>query len=47
MRSAAVPGRTRHADRVARADFVIHTDGSLEDTNRQVDDVLRELRQAN
>ena len=31
------------ADKIAKADFVIRTDGSMEDTNRRVDEVLRQL----
>ena len=31
------------ADKAARADFVIRTDGTFEDTDRQVKDVLRKL----
>jgi dephospho-CoA kinase len=31
-------------DKAARADYVIRTDGSLEETNRQVQGVLEELR---
>ena len=31
------------ADKAARADFVIRTDGTFENTDRQVDEVLREL----
>jgi dephospho-CoA kinase len=30
-------------DKVARADFVIRTDGSFEDTHRQVDELARRL----
>ena len=30
--------------KASRADFVIRTDGSFEDTDRQVDEVLRDLR---
>ena len=32
------------ADKAARADFVIHTDGTFEHTERQVDDVLATLK---
>ena len=32
------------ADKIARADYVIRTDGSFDDTNREVDAVLAELR---
>jgi dephospho-CoA kinase len=31
------------ADKIARADFVIHTEGSFEDTDRQIDQVLAAL----
>jgi dephospho-CoA kinase len=31
-------------DKVARADYVIRTDGSLEETDRQVEQILHELR---
>jgi dephospho-CoA kinase len=31
------------ADKVARADYVIRTDGTFEETNRRVDDVHRQL----
>ena len=31
------------ADKAARADFVIHTDGTFENTERQVEDVLKRL----
>jgi dephospho-CoA kinase len=34
------------ADKVARADFVIHTDGTYEETRRQVDTVVAALRQS-
>jgi dephospho-CoA kinase len=30
-------------DKIRRADFVIHTDGSIEDTNRQVDQLAGQL----
>ncbi len=33
------------ADKAARADFVIHTDGSMRDTDAQVRDVLQQLRE--
>ena len=33
------------ADKAARADFVIRTDGTFEETNRQVDAVISALRQ--
>ena len=33
------------ADKAARADFVIRTDGTFEETNRQVDAVMSALRQ--
>jgi dephospho-CoA kinase len=32
------------ADKVARADFVIQTDGTFEETDRQVEDMYRKLR---
>lgn len=32
------------ADKVALADFVVRTDGSTADTDRQVDEILRQLR---
>lgn len=32
------------ADKVARADFVIQTDGTFEETDRQVEDTYRKLR---
>lgn len=32
------------AEKARRADFVIHTDGSMEDTDQQVDALARELR---
>jgi dephospho-CoA kinase len=31
-------------EKVARADFVVHTDGSFEDTDRQIADVIAHLR---
>jgi dephospho-CoA kinase len=31
------------AEKAARADFVIRTDGTFDETNRQIDDVLRQL----
>jgi dephospho-CoA kinase len=31
-------------DKVARADFVVRTDGTFDDTNRQVDEILRQLQ---
>jgi dephospho-CoA kinase len=31
-------------DKVARADYVIRTDGSFDDTNRQVDEVISRVR---
>ena len=34
-------------EKAARADFVIDTSGSFEDTNRQVDDILLKLRSSN
>jgi dephospho-CoA kinase len=31
-------------EKVSRADFVIHTDGTFENTNRQIDEVVRNLQ---
>ena len=31
-------------EKIAKADYVIHTDGSLDDTNRQVDEIASRLR---
>jgi dephospho-CoA kinase len=31
-------------DKASRADFVIRTDGSFEETDRQVDQILQNLR---
>jgi dephospho-CoA kinase len=34
------------SEKAARADFVIHTDGTMADTEKQVDEVLAQLRRA-
>jgi dephospho-CoA kinase len=40
---ARIDAQMRLSEKIARADFVVRTDGRFEDTNRSIDEVYRAL----